>query len=474
MALKRINYTGIDFESIVASVVARMRIKYGSQWNDEFADGLATMLIEAFADVCDMNLFYLDQRANECFLATAKERASVIALCKAIGYDVQGAKPAQADLTFALQGESSGSVRVPAGTQIETEGGVMFETTETKYLSSSTSSVTISARQGETLSMTAYSNGEAKQRFALDRNGVISIASVTVNGDAWEVVDGFADAGEGDKVFAAEIDGQGLTWLIFGDGVNGAVPEANAIIVIKYVISIGMSGNVAAGTITKIRDQFTDESGNVVTVTATNAQAASGGADPETIDHAKLWAPRFYMTQDRCVTADDYEIAATAFDEADAGRVAKARAVVTQQTGAANIVSVYVLTYGTEKWQAALPSAALKTALQAYLQEKAMLTAVVEVSDGATQAVNITASVKVQAGFEWPDVKAKMETALQEFFDIEQRDIGQPLRFSDLNALLDGIAGVDWVEFSAPTGTVVATSGTLLVLGTVTLTEASS
>ncbi|MBP3848443.1 MAG: baseplate J/gp47 family protein, partial [Pyramidobacter sp.] len=181
MALKRINYTGIDFESIVASVVARMRTKYGSQWNDEFADGLATMLIEAFADVCDMNLFYLDQRANECFLATAKERVSVIALCKAIGYAVQGAKPAQADLTFALQGESSGSVRVPAGTQIETEGGVMFETTETKYLSSSTSSVTISARQGETLSMTAYSNGEAKQRFALDRNGVISIASVTVN-----------------------------------------------------------------------------------------------------------------------------------------------------------------------------------------------------------------------------------------------------------------------------------------------------
>ena len=103
-----------------------------------------------------------------------------------------------------------------------------------------------------------------------------------------------------------------------------------------------------------------------------------------------------------------------------------------------------------------------------------MLTTVVDVKNGKTQAVDITASIKVQPGFEWESVKSDMIAALHGFFDVNLRDIGQSVRFSDLNSLLDDIQGVEWVEFTAPAGTVSAPADTLLTLGVVTLTEAAS
>ena len=473
MALKRIDYTGIDFESIVASVTARMKAKYGSQWNDEFEDGLATMLIEAFAEVCDMNLFYLDQRANECFLVTAKERQSVIAHCKSIGYSVKGAKPAQVDLLFSPKEALDVDIVIPAGTQVETNSGVVFETTEDRTLLMGQESITVPASQGETLTeRIGYSDGEARQSMNLGRNGVVSVERVTVDDEVWTPVGGFAESGAYDTVYTAEQDGQGVTWISFGDGVNGQIPRPNTVIRVMYKIGVGATGNVAANTITKLRDVITDATGENVSFDVTNPVAATGGAEPETIEHAKLWGPRFFETQDRCVTEQDYETAAIAFDGNALGRIAKAKAIVTQQTGDANIVTVYVLTYGGEKWEAGTPATALKEGLREHLQDKAMLTAVVEVEDGHMQPVDITATICVEQGVEWGPVKEAALAALQDFMSIDKRDLGQPLRFSDLNALLDGLSGVDYVEFQTPQATVATEPDTLITLGTVTLTEA--
>lgn len=473
MALKRIDYTGIDFESIVASVTARMKAKYGSQWNDEFEDGLATMLIEAFAEVCDMNLFYLDQRANECFLVTAKERQSVIAHCKSIGYSVKGAKPAQVDLLFSPTAPLEADVIIPARTQVESDGGVIFETTEDATLFQGQENIIIPASQGETLTeRIGYSDGEARQSMNLGRNGVVSVERVTVDDEVWTPVGGFAESGAYDTVYTAEQDGQGVTWISFGDGVNGQIPRPNAVVRVVYKIGVGAAGNVAANTITKLRDVITDVNENNVTFEVSNPIAATGGAEPETIEHAKLWGPRFFETQDRCVTEQDYETAAIAYDGNALGRIAKAHAIVTQQTGDANVVTVYVLTYGGETWEAGLAATALKEGLKEHLQEKAMLTALVEVEDGKIEQLDITATICVEQGVEWKTVKEAAITALRDFMSIDKRDLGQPLRFSDLNALLDNLSGVEYVEFTTPTGTVSAEPDTLITLGEVSLTEA--
>ena len=83
--LKRISYTEKDHEDIVNDCIERIKTYYGSEyWNDFEEDNAGVMLVEAFAYITDLLLFYLDKQANETFLPTATERQNLINMCKII------------------------------------------------------------------------------------------------------------------------------------------------------------------------------------------------------------------------------------------------------------------------------------------------------------------------------------------------------------------------------------------------------
>ncbi|MBQ6775597.1 MAG: hypothetical protein IJP53_03975 [Synergistaceae bacterium] len=70
--LKRFKYTDKDHENIVADCIARIKQTYGEKyWNDFEEDNAGRMLVEAFAYIADLLLFYLDRQANETYLPTA-------------------------------------------------------------------------------------------------------------------------------------------------------------------------------------------------------------------------------------------------------------------------------------------------------------------------------------------------------------------------------------------------------------------
>ena len=92
--LKRFKYTDKDYEAIVEDCITRIKEVYGSKyWNDFEEDNSGRMLIEAFAYIVDLLLYYLDRQANETYLPTAKERQNLINICKLIGYTPKTAKP---------------------------------------------------------------------------------------------------------------------------------------------------------------------------------------------------------------------------------------------------------------------------------------------------------------------------------------------------------------------------------------------
>ena len=85
--LKRFQYTDKDHANIVADCISRIKQSYGEQyWNDFEEDNAGLMLIEAFAYIIDLLLFYLDRQANETYLPTATERQNLINICKLIAY----------------------------------------------------------------------------------------------------------------------------------------------------------------------------------------------------------------------------------------------------------------------------------------------------------------------------------------------------------------------------------------------------
>ena len=75
-----------------------------------------------------------------------------------------------------------------------------------------------------------------------------------------------------------------------------------------------------------------------------------------------------------------------------------------------------------------------------------MITDHVEVTAGTYQSVDISGTVKMQPGYLKEEVLANLNENIEILFDMENREMGQSLRISDLYKALDSAPGVDWVE----------------------------
>lgn len=468
--LKRFSYMGRDYGSIIEDCAARIKARYPDTWNDFYEDNLGVVILEVFAYVCDTLLFYGDRQALETYLATATERQNVINIAAAIGYRVAGASPASADITFSIEEGRTRDVTIPAGTQIATQEGVAFELINDAVIPAGGTTIIGGARQGITYSESlGTSSGEGNQSYFIDRQGIVSITAVYVGGVAWEPVESLFEQEADSRAYKAMLNSDGTAQISFGDGDYGAIPPQGEDIEIIYRVCSGAAGNVLAGTITVMRDIATDSVGNRVPVTATNVTAATGGADQESLTHIKNWAPKYYETQDRCVTQNDYETRAIAFDGGDSGRIAKCRAIVTEQTGAANVITLYVLAYSAGGGLA-IASEALKNALGENISQYKMLTDWIEVDDGTIEPINISGDIKMMPGFRESFVAPKVMAALEGLFDPEIRQMGQAMRISDLYGVIEKAEGVDYVELSSPLATITPGNSAVLTLGTVSLT----
>ena len=462
--LNRFSYTDKDHQAIVEDCIARIKQVYGSQyWNDFEEDNAGRMLLEAFAYVADLLLFYLDRQANETYLPTATERQNLINLCRLIGYIPKSAKPALARITVSIDNPHSMNVTLPAYSVLETQDGLTFETQSEAVIPAGELAVNVDALEGETLDeVVGVSDGEAWQEFYLPRSGVIEIIDATIDGHTWRVVDSLADQLENAEVFSVDIDAWRRAEVLFGDGRNGKIPPADEPISVRYRIGGGVVGNVAPDTITNIRNIATDSAGHKVAVNVNNHDWASGGADPESIDSIKLWAPRYFEAQNRCVTQQDYEAIAIKFNG-----IAKARAFVRERSGEANFIRLYVLTYGNIQGTVALANQALKDDLLSYMNSYKMLTDWIEVEDGKWRLVDFFGHVIISDGFSPANIRERIRAVLGLLMDIETREMGQPLRISDVYAAIDNIEGVIFVELDTPTQTITPDSNELLLLGNI-------
>ena len=460
--LKRFNYTDKDHQAIVEDCIARIKEVYGSQyWNDFEEDNSGRMLLEAFAYIADLLLFYLDRQANETYLPTATERQNIINMCKLIGYTPKTAKPAQVCITVYIDKPHPLDVILPANSALETADGMIFETQAEAVIKAGQLSVDVEAAEGETLNeVVGTSDGQAWQEFYLPRSGVIEILDATIDGHTWAIVESLAEQSEIAEVFTAEIDAWRRAEVFFGNGKTGKIPPNGQRITVRYRTGGGIAGNVAPNTITTIRDIAADTAGNKVSVRVTNNDWAAGGADPESIESIKLWAPRFFETQRRCVTQQDYETFATNFNG-----ICKAKAVVRERSGEANVVRLYVLTYGAKTNSVAFPNQTLKDSLLEYLNRYKMLTDWLEIEDGKIRNVNFSGSVAVVDGVNRDTVLLRINKALTEFMNVDTRDMGEPLRISDVYALIDNVEGVSFVELNSPRQTITPDDNELLVLG---------
>jgi predicted phage baseplate assembly protein len=121
----------------------------------------------------------------------------------------------------------------------------------------------------------------------------------------WESRLDLLGSGGLDQHFVVEIDNDGRAHLRFGDGELGRLPQAGMIFRALYRAGNGPSGNVGADVISTIA--WRNKTVNGLSLKARNPLPATGGMNPESMQEAKMFAPKAFLKQlERAITADDY------------------------------------------------------------------------------------------------------------------------------------------------------------------------
>ncbi len=117
----------------------------------------------------------------------------------------------------------------------------------------------------------------------------------------WEPLRDLLEAQPDDRNFVVEVDNDGGVQIRFGDDQQGRRPEAGDVLFARYYVGDPQAGNIGA-----------DALGHVVTNSTSvlgvrNPMPATGGQLPESIEVVRQNAPEAFRTQERAVTAADYE-----------------------------------------------------------------------------------------------------------------------------------------------------------------------
>ena len=311
-----ISLTQLDFTEYKNSLKAYLREQ--NEFKDYDFDGSnLSVLLDILAYNTYQNAFYLNMVSNEMFLDSAKLRDSVISHAKELNYLPRSFTSAKASIQLRITptDANKNSIVVPKGTSFITrvdDFSYSFNTNENLVVTNKVNGTFVSESiilyEGNYLSDTYVVNYNNPLIYKINnRNVDISSVAVTVLEDNGSVTQEYARAtslfghNESSRVFFLQ-PGIGDSYeVVFGDGVVGRKPKNNAIVIIEYRVS---NGELPNGANRFINSGRIDNEANVAVITLTSAQ---DGAVAEDLNSIKFNAPRAFTTQERAVTAEDYE-----------------------------------------------------------------------------------------------------------------------------------------------------------------------
>ena len=331
-----VNFSNLDFDDIKISL--KDYLKANSNFTDYDFDGSN---LSSILDVLAYNTYISSYNANmvtnEAFIDSATLRENVVALARNIGYlprsrkaskatisffvDVTDITPAPATLTLnkGPVAASSGTLGNSAYTFVILEDITVPVVTDTEGNATANFN-DIEIYEGTLLtSEFTFNTRIANQKFVLPNTGIdTDLINVVVRGNSsattgvkYSVQDSLFDiTGNSNVYFLQEIADERYE-VFFGDGIFGKALEEGNFITVDYVVSDGDSANgvssfVFSGNLTYIRNAIQYSVTTGVSLISTTIQSL-GGENIETVESVKKFAPKVYASQNRAVSASDYE-----------------------------------------------------------------------------------------------------------------------------------------------------------------------
>ena len=312
---KRIDVTELDFDNIKDNL--KTFLKQQDQFTDyDFEGSGMSTLLYVLAYNTHYNAVYANVLANEMFLDSADIRNSIVSHAKHVGYTPRSATSPIAKLNVVVSDLSGSTATAARGTSFTTTvDGVSYtyvvkDDTTISPVSGVYTFSELPVYEG-TLVNNKYTvdTTNADQRFLI-KNALADTTTlkVTVQNSSTDTTTttytkstDLADVTSTSTVYFLEGVEDEQYEVVFGDGVLGKALSTGNIVTLSYVVTNGADSNGASS--------FT-LSGTIAgssSATITTASNSSGGSDPETPDSIRFNAPRQYASQNRAVTAKDYE-----------------------------------------------------------------------------------------------------------------------------------------------------------------------
>lgn len=420
---KSYDYTDKDFYSLRERVFDLIRSVF-PDWSDEAVANFGNILVESFCWIEEVLTFYQDQQAREGRIAFAQLRRNMIALCKLIGYELDPASAATADVLLTISNPSALSGIV---TPVASPVVVQTEEVTNPVKGELQGTVSFDLSLGETsktfpwqnsITQTPYvvaSNSRADQQIILPFGPFLwgsEVVSTPTQG-VFTRVDSFFNSGPTDTHYRVQMDQNDRATVIFGDGKNGVIPVGN--ITTAYKVGGGIYGNVEPNSLKKVVGKFTDSFGHQAYITAANAAKAEGGAPREEVEAARVNAPESIRAINRTVAREDFEI--NAKKVVGVGRAlmltSNETAVVGENRGKLFIVP----TTGGAPSSLLLQQVEDKLTLPPPDGYPHTLTFQLEVLPAVYREIDIDATIWLKEGYVPSAVKAAIDAALEDYFE---------------------------------------------------------
>tara|TARA_Y100000389_G_scaffold58947_2_gene54956 strand:+ start:1071 stop:2942 length:1872 start_codon:yes stop_codon:yes gene_type:complete len=322
MAIKssQLNITDLDFDDI--SVNLRNYLKGQDQFKDYDFDGSnMSVLIDLLSYASHIGAVNTNIAASELFLDSAQIRKNVVSRAKDLGFIPQSETGSTAIVDITLSDVRNPDGTYPTTTEMTLSRGSIFNTTFDGKTYSFVCPTTIKPTQngdsyiynqvnlvqGIYASDTfVYDSQLPNPKFVLTNNRVDkSRIQVSVNSNGvsttYALSTNISTITTESTVFYEQENEDGFREIYFGDGVLGKQLLDGDIITMTYII---VDKNHANGARTF---SMLNNINGFSNTTITASSFAQGGAEKESIDSIKFKANKFYTSQNRLVTLNDYK-----------------------------------------------------------------------------------------------------------------------------------------------------------------------
>jgi hypothetical protein len=236
------------------------------------------------------------------------------------------------------------------------------------------------------------------------------------------------------------------------------IAPVNTTLTVRYLTGGGVNSNVAANTINTLdttpvfnnRNLNVDTANNILTtVTVNNDAAASGGRSGDTVEEVRQNTLANYQAQLRNITQDDYLVRALSMPSKYGG-IAKAYIEPTKLSNVTpgdttSILDLYVLGYNTDTQLVTL-SNTVKQNIINFLSEYKAINDSIRVKDAFIINIGVNFEIITLPNFNNNIVLLRCVDALQNYFNINEWQINEPIPLREIQLILDRIDGVQTVK----------------------------